>query len=157
MWLQWCQHFHLQKGVQVRRLRVSLRDSRPDIMYVIGIDVRPGRGRYRNTNIVTLSPRFQLHNKSTYQLQFAQLCFATTLVSAFTIFFLRGTVTSWDWTHERMSAEELMYYRDQFVTQYITYLNILGALSRTDWCWFGILVGADLLPSTGFKMNFLVK
>jgi vacuolar protein sorting-associated protein 13D len=65
----------------VRRLRVSVRDSRPDIMYVIGINVRPGRGRYRSTNIVTLSPRFQLHNKSTYQLQFAQRCFATTLVS----------------------------------------------------------------------------
>ncbi|KAJ9601170.1 hypothetical protein L9F63_000690, partial [Diploptera punctata] len=76
---QWCQHFHLHKGLQERRLRVSLRDSRPDIMYVIGIDVRPGRGRYRATNIVTLSPRFQLHNKSTYQLQFAQRCFATTL------------------------------------------------------------------------------
>jgi len=27
----------------------------------------------------------------------------------------------------------------------------------TDWFWFEILVGADLLPSTGFKMNFLVK
>lgn len=79
--LQWCQHFHLHKGVQVRRLRVSLRDSRPDIMYVIGINVHPGRGRYRSTNIVTLSPRFQLHNKSTFQLQFAQRCFATTLVS----------------------------------------------------------------------------
>lgn len=79
--LQWCQHFHLHKGVQVRRLRISLRDSRPDIMYVIGINVHPGRGRYRSTNIVTLSPRFQLHNKSTFQLQFAQRCFATTLVS----------------------------------------------------------------------------
>lgn len=80
--LQWCQHFHLHQGVQVRRLRVSLRDSRPDIMYVIGINVHPGRGRYRSTNIVTLSPRFQLHNKSTFQLQFAQRCFATTLVSS---------------------------------------------------------------------------
>ena len=27
----------------------------------------------------------------------------------------------------------------------------------TEWCWFGILVEADLLPSSGFKMNFLVK
>ena len=26
-----------------------------------------------------------------------------------------------------------------------------------NWCWFEILVGADLLPSTGFKMNFLIK
>ena len=27
----------------------------------------------------------------------------------------------------------------------------------TDWFWFKLLVGADLLPSTGFKMNFLDK
>ncbi|XP_063232383.1 intermembrane lipid transfer protein Vps13D [Bacillus rossius redtenbacheri] len=76
---QFCQQFHLQKGVQVRRLRVSLRDSRPDVMYEVGVDVRPGRGRYRGTNIVTLSPKHQLHNRCSYQLQFAQRCFATTL------------------------------------------------------------------------------
>ncbi|KAL0274818.1 UNVERIFIED_CONTAM: hypothetical protein PYX00_002852 [Menopon gallinae] len=75
---QWCQHFHLQVGVQVRRLKVSQRDNRPDIVYVIGINIRRGKGRYRHTNIVTLSPRFQLHNKSSYQLQFAQKCLATT-------------------------------------------------------------------------------
>ena len=54
-------------------------------------------------------------------------------------------------------------YRNWFVTQYITYLNIREALSgtlshcqpMTDWFWFEILVGADLLPSTGFKINFL--
>ncbi|KAK6626649.1 hypothetical protein RUM44_009125 [Polyplax serrata] len=76
---QWCEHFHLQVGSQVRQLHVSQRDHRPDIVYAIGINIRPGRGRYRNTNIVTLSPRFQLHNKSSYQLQFAQKCLATTL------------------------------------------------------------------------------
>jgi hypothetical protein len=27
----------------------------------------------------------------------------------------------------------------------------------THWFWFGILVGADLLPSTGFKINFLLN
>ena len=56
-------------------------------------------------------------------------------------------------------------YRNRFITQYITYLNMWGVLSRTfsslqpmtDWSGFRILVGADLLPSTGFKMNFLVK
>ena len=77
---QWCQHFHLQVGAQVRQLRVSQRDHRPDIVYAIGINIRPGKGRHRNTNIVTLSPRFQLHNKSSYKLQFAQKCLATTLV-----------------------------------------------------------------------------
>lgn len=78
---QWCQHFHLQNGAQFTQLRVSQRDHGPDIVYAIGINIRPGKGRYRHTNIVTMSPRFQLHNKSSYQLQFAQKCFATTLVS----------------------------------------------------------------------------
>ena len=27
----------------------------------------------------------------------------------------------------------------------------------TDWCWFGILVGTELLSFTEFKMNFVVK
>ncbi|XP_054285267.1 intermembrane lipid transfer protein VPS13D-like [Macrosteles quadrilineatus] len=76
---QWCQHFRLHPGVQVRRLRVTLWDNRPDLVYMIGIDIRPGRGRYRCTNIVTLSAHYQIHNKSSYRIQFAQLCFATTV------------------------------------------------------------------------------
>lgn len=79
--LQWCQGFHLQKGIQVRRLRVALRDGRPDIVFVVGIEVRAGRGKYRNTTIVTIAPRFQLYNKSSYGLLFAQMCFTTNLVS----------------------------------------------------------------------------
>ncbi|XP_065212498.1 intermembrane lipid transfer protein Vps13D isoform X2 [Planococcus citri] len=75
----WCQHFHIHVGVQVRRLRVSLRDHRPDAVYMIGINVRPGRGRYRDTFIITLSAHYQIHNKSTYTLQFAQKCFASTV------------------------------------------------------------------------------
>ncbi|KAG8283042.1 hypothetical protein J6590_023572 [Homalodisca vitripennis] len=76
---KWCQHFRLQPGVQVRRLRVTQWDNRPDLVYMIGIDIRPGRGRYRCTNIVTLTPHYQIHNKSTYRIQFAQLCFASTV------------------------------------------------------------------------------
>lgn len=57
----WCQSFHLRRGVQVRRLKVTPQgagsDGRPDLVFVIGIEVRPGRGRYRKTNIVTFSPR----------------------------------------------------------------------------------------------------
>ncbi|KAF5273971.1 hypothetical protein FQA39_LY01087 [Lamprigera yunnana] len=76
---QWCQDFDLQRGVKVRKLRVTLRDGQSDLVYLIGIEVRTGRGRYRSTNIVTISPRFQLHNKSSYNLMFAQSCFATTV------------------------------------------------------------------------------
>ncbi|XP_039294739.1 vacuolar protein sorting-associated protein 13D isoform X2 [Nilaparvata lugens] len=76
---QWCNNFQLHPGVQVRRLRVSLRDNRPDLFYMIGIDIRPGRGRYHATHIVTLSAHYQIHNKSSHRIQFAQHCFATTV------------------------------------------------------------------------------
>ncbi|XP_016844832.1 vacuolar protein sorting-associated protein 13D isoform X2 [Nasonia vitripennis] len=76
---QWCQNFHLQPGVQVHRLRVTLRDGRPDIVYLIGIATRAARGRYRATTVVTLSPRYQLHNKSSCTLELAQKCFTTTV------------------------------------------------------------------------------
>ena len=76
---QYCTKFQLQPGSTVRRLRVAPEDSRRvDIVYLIGIETRIGKGRYRDTLIVTLSPRFQLHNQSQYKLQIAQSCYATT-------------------------------------------------------------------------------
>ncbi|KAK4875461.1 hypothetical protein RN001_011883 [Aquatica leii] len=80
---QWCQDFDLQRGIKVRKLRVSLKDGQSDVVYLVGIEVRTGRGRYRSTNIVTISPRFQLHNRSSYNLLFAQSCFATTVSDPF--------------------------------------------------------------------------
>lgn len=59
----------------MRKLKVTLRDGRPDIVFIVGIEVRVGRGKYRSTTIVTVTPRFQLYNKSSYQLLFAQMCF----------------------------------------------------------------------------------
>lgn len=76
---QWSQHFHLQPGVQVHRLRVSLRTGRPDIVYLIGVSTRFARGRYGATTVVTLSPRYQLHNRSSCTLELAQKCFTTTI------------------------------------------------------------------------------
>ncbi|KAL3268817.1 hypothetical protein HHI36_007913 [Cryptolaemus montrouzieri] len=76
---QWCSNFHVQKGIQVRKLRVTMTDGRPDTVFVIGIENRPGRGRYRSTNIVTISPRYQVHNRSSYQLVFCQSFFTLTL------------------------------------------------------------------------------
>jgi len=83
---QWCEPLHLHPGIQFFRLVVSLRDSRPDIIYLMGVEVKQGRGRYRHTHIVTLSPHFQLHNRSNHTLQFAQKCFATTVVRSVTNF-----------------------------------------------------------------------
>ncbi|CAK9827070.1 Intermembrane lipid transfer protein Vps13D [Anthophora retusa] len=76
---QWSQHFHLQPGIQVHRLRISLRDGRPDIVYLISVATRTARGKYRATTVVTLSPRYQLHNKSSFTLELSQKCFTTTI------------------------------------------------------------------------------
>ncbi|KAK7078969.1 Vacuolar protein sorting-associated protein [Halocaridina rubra] len=74
---QFCHKLPLTQGTWMRRLRVSRLDSRPDHVYVVGVDVRPGRGRYRDTYMVTFSPRFQIENRSSHELTIAQKCFAT--------------------------------------------------------------------------------
>lgn len=65
----WCQHFPLQKGVRVRSFLVSPRDGRPELVYLVGISIRSGRGRYRDTQIVTLAPCYQLYNQSSWMLE----------------------------------------------------------------------------------------
>ncbi|CAL4223891.1 unnamed protein product, partial [Meganyctiphanes norvegica] len=69
---QYCHKLPLTQGTWVRRLRVSPQDSRPDWVYIVGVDVRPGRGRYRDTYMVTFSPRFQIENRSSHKLHIAQ-------------------------------------------------------------------------------------
>ena len=43
-------------------------------IYEFGIDIRSGRDRYSNTKIVTIAPRYQIENLTTYRLEFAQKC-----------------------------------------------------------------------------------
>lgn len=73
--LPWCQPFNLHKDTLHRQLKSNSTNE----TFVLGIEVRRGRGRYFQTSIVTFSPRFQLYNRSSYKLQFAQKCFATIL------------------------------------------------------------------------------
>jgi vacuolar protein sorting-associated protein 13D len=73
----WCRHFYIQAGSKVRKLRVVPGDNRVEWVYIIGIEVRTGKGRYTNTHIITLAPRFQLHNQSAHKIQLAQKCFAS--------------------------------------------------------------------------------
>lgn len=69
----WCQSFPLEAGIGVRQLHVvSSEVSCPHWVYIIGIDVRAGRGRYRDTKMVTFAPRYQLDNQSSHKLKFAQ-------------------------------------------------------------------------------------
>ncbi|XP_022090239.1 vacuolar protein sorting-associated protein 13D-like isoform X2 [Acanthaster planci] len=68
----YCQRISLEGGSGVRSLRVAQQGGRPHMVYHIGIDIRPGRGRYHDTQIVTFVPRFQLENRSSCKLAFAQ-------------------------------------------------------------------------------------
>lgn len=75
----WCQPFNLHKDVLNRQLKSGSSNE----TFVLGIEVRRGRGRYIKTSVVTFSPRFQLYNRSSYKLQFAQKYYATTLTDPF--------------------------------------------------------------------------
>ncbi|CAH1798376.1 unnamed protein product [Owenia fusiformis] len=69
---KWSQRFTLESGIGRRQLHVVPTTSRPDWVYNIGIDIRQGKGRYMDTNIVTFAPLFQLDNRSNSKLVFAQ-------------------------------------------------------------------------------------
>lgn len=62
----------MRKGTQYRKLHVTMRDSKSDTVFIIGIEVRAGRGKYRGTHIISIAPRYQLHNRSSFKLMFAQ-------------------------------------------------------------------------------------
>lgn len=82
---QWCSPFGLGPGVSVKKLEVrgeAGAGGGEERTLAVGVSVRAGRGRYRHTNIVTFTPRYQLHNNTRHHLQFAQKCTATTLVSS---------------------------------------------------------------------------
>lgn len=98
----WCQGFSLDGGSGVRAVKVIQPGNRPGLIYNIGklpperseaapalrssavtlrlsnagISVAKGKGRYRDTHIVTFAPRYLLDNSSTHKLAFAQREFA---------------------------------------------------------------------------------
>ncbi|KAM4610547.1 intermembrane lipid transfer protein VPS13D [Polymixia lowei] len=72
----WCQGFSLDGGRGVRAVKVIQHGNRPGLIYNIGINVRKGKGRYRDTHIVTFAPRYLLDNRSTHKLAFSQREFA---------------------------------------------------------------------------------
>lgn len=109
-YVHWCKRFHLNQGVQVRRLQISPRDNRPDWVYIVGIDVRMGRGRYRDTYIVTFSPRYLLENKSSHKLDFTQK-FATndTQFSKYTLSAMPKSSLPFHWP--RLDLDSLLSVR----------------------------------------------
>lgn len=58
-----------------------------------GINVQKGKGRYRDTHIVTFAPRYLLDNRSTHRLAFAQREFARGKVKKYIfLFFLKSSI-----------------------------------------------------------------
>ncbi|XP_060085097.1 intermembrane lipid transfer protein VPS13D-like [Ylistrum balloti] len=90
----WCHRFSLESGTGMRKLYVVPKEqNRPDWLvelqhqtkrrftiaitnalqvYNIGIEVRQGKGKYRDTNIVTFAPRFEIDNQSSHNLAIVQ-------------------------------------------------------------------------------------
>ncbi|KAM7356415.1 vacuolar protein sorting 13D [Cochliomyia hominivorax] len=66
----WCKSFGINKETTFRELKAD----QTKINYVIGVNVQRGTGLYNCTTFITLTPRFQLYNKSSYKLEFAQKC-----------------------------------------------------------------------------------
>ncbi|KAH9277961.1 Vacuolar protein sorting-associated protein 13D [Echinococcus granulosus] len=54
------------------RLKSVGMESRPDLLYSVGVEVRKGVGLHDTTTIVTFVPRFMISNQTNFQLQFAQ-------------------------------------------------------------------------------------
>ncbi|KAB7501647.1 Vacuolar protein sorting-associated protein 13D [Armadillidium nasatum] len=72
-----CKKIPLSQNTCVRRRLHVGQDHRPAFVYEIGIDVRTGRGKFRDTFMVTLSPRFHLENRSSHELLISQKCFTS--------------------------------------------------------------------------------
>ncbi|XP_022802556.1 vacuolar protein sorting-associated protein 13D-like isoform X2 [Stylophora pistillata] len=68
----WSNPFSLDNSREYTRVHARQGGSRPDKVYDIGIDVRFGQGRYRDTRIVTLATRYQLENRTQHTLAFSQ-------------------------------------------------------------------------------------
>ncbi|XP_073839094.1 vacuolar protein sorting 13D isoform X2 [Musca autumnalis] len=66
----WCKSFGIHKETTFRELKAEKSKTN----YVIGVNVQRGKGLYLSTTFITLTPRFQLYNRSSRELYFAQKC-----------------------------------------------------------------------------------
>ncbi|ODN01813.1 Vacuolar protein sorting-associated protein 13D [Orchesella cincta] len=78
----WCRAFLCQNGTRVRKLTVSHSNNRPESVYTVGVEVKSGSGRYRDTKLVVISPRFVVDNRSSRRVQISQRVYATSFYDA---------------------------------------------------------------------------
>lgn len=79
MYFQWCQSFSINKETSFRQLRAD----KSKLTYNIGINVQRGKGLYCCSTFITVSPRYQLYNQTSYTLAFAQKCDVKNLVRSY--------------------------------------------------------------------------
>lgn len=78
----WCRSFLCQNGLRVRKLVVSHCNNTPESVYMVGVEIKNGTGRYRDTKLVIVSPRFIVDNRSSYKIQISQRAYATSFFDA---------------------------------------------------------------------------
>uniref|UniRef100_A0A915Q7J7 Vacuolar protein sorting-associated protein 13 VPS13 adaptor binding domain-containing protein n=1 Tax=Setaria digitata TaxID=48799 RepID=A0A915Q7J7_9BILA len=64
--------FPLTVGLHSMKLRL-VHDQHPTQIYNIGVEVRPGTGRYKDTQVVMLTPRYVLNNQTSFGLSLSHI------------------------------------------------------------------------------------
>ncbi|XP_028393538.1 vacuolar protein sorting-associated protein 13D-like [Dendronephthya gigantea] len=108
----WCTSFSLEYPREFTRVHSKQPDRRPDMVYDVGIDVRFGQGRFRDTRIVTFAPRYQFENRSAHTLAFQQRHFVReqeTRNPDGTLTSPPGAQVVWHW--ERTDLDQLLCIR----------------------------------------------
>ena len=77
---KWCKPFGLDSGSSYRQVHVNYDQTddqyhKPDWVYYIGIDIKPGKDLHRDTTYVYFSTRYYLANKSSHDLLISQYNF----------------------------------------------------------------------------------
>ena len=142
---KWSVGFYLEKGIRVRRVRIASDDPRKsDKVYEIGIEVQDGKGRYKDTKIVTFSPRYQIENLSLFKLQIAQKCTITNTQTT-------QTIDSLD-CHMRVLPNSNMPFHWPRGTDQdkLLCVKLVGPDNTEQYHWSG---GFEMIPNSSFHLN----
>lgn len=95
-------------------------------MYNIGIDVRQGRGLFRDTHIITFAPRYEIDNRSRHKLAISQRHLAmgkvchSRVITLNNLTILPQKSIVWDkwmlWDHTICGADIYTWYYSTFQT-----------------------------------------
>jgi len=78
----WCRSIPCQVGLRVRKLTVAHSNNSPESVYMVGIQIKNGVGKYSDTRLVLISPRFIVDNRSSKTIKISQRCYANSFFDA---------------------------------------------------------------------------